>query len=392
MRILTFSTLFPNVEMPHHGIFVAERLRHLLASGIVQATVLAPVPWFPSRMKHYSRYAKFARVPAEETFENVMVYHPRYPLIPKVGMSSAPALLAAASLRAIRRTLGDCKQFDLIDAHYFYPDGVAALLVAERLGKAVVITGRGTDLNLIPKYRIPRAWIRWAIKRANGLVTVSEALKSRLIELGAPSCRITTLRNGVDLEKFRPLDRGSLRRKIGVRGNTLLSVGHLIERKGHHHVIESLRILEDCYLMIVGTGPEEAKLRRLSESLGVDDRVTFVGYLDHESLLEYYNVADCVVLCSSREGMPNVLLESIACGTPVAATAVWGTPEVVDNPAAGVLIEERSAAGVAGAIRQLFSAYPSVTATRSHAEKFSWHSTTLGQLELFRRVLEGRRA
>ncbi|WP_405234336.1 glycosyltransferase [Lentisalinibacter salinarum] len=392
MRILTFSTLFPNREMPHHGIFVAERLRHVLETGAVDAAVLAPIPWFPLTGEGFGQYGAFARVSPEESFEGCVVDHPRYPLIPKLGMSSAPLFLALASLLAIRRRFGDLEDFDLIDAHYFYPDGVAAVLLGHWLNKPVVITGRGTDLNLIPQYRIPLKWIRWASERANRMVTVSDALAHRLVELGAPADRVRTLRNGVDLERFRPLERDSLRRRLGFSGRTLLSVGLLIERKGHHHVIESLRALKDCNLVIVGTGPEEGELRRLSEQREVSDRVTFTGGLDHQTLAEYYNAADCLVLCSSREGMPNVVLESLACGTPVAGTAVWGTPEVLNAPEAGVLIHEQSAAGVVKAVRRLLSAYPDRADTRRHAEKFNWDATTAGQLDVFSQAIaEGRR-
>jgi len=188
------------------------------------------------------------------------------------------------------------------------------------------------------------------------------------------------------------MDRDSLRRSLGFSGRTLLSVGHLIERKGHHHVIESLRALKDCNLVIVGTGPEEGDLRRLSEKLGVDDRVSFAGGLDHQALVGYYNAADCLVLCSSREGMPNVVLESLACGTPVAGTAVWGTPEVLNVPAAGVLIEDRSASGIAKAVRRLWFDYPDRADTRRHAEHFNWEATTAGQLDVFAQaVAEGPR-
>ena len=167
---------------PHHGIFVENRLRNLLASGEVASLVVAPVPWFPFKHKSFGRYASFARVPCEEQRHDITVLHPRYPLPPKVGMSSAPVLMYTALRRLFAEILKARFRFDLIDAHYFYPDGVAAVLLGRNLGKPVVITARGTDLNLMPEFLVPRQLIRWAASRAAGLATVSEALRERLIE------------------------------------------------------------------------------------------------------------------------------------------------------------------------------------------------------------------
>ena len=117
--------------------------------------------------------------------------------------------------------------------------------------------------------------------------------------------------------------------------------------------------------------------------------MSFVGGLRHEDLREYYGAADALVLASSREGMANVLLESLACGTPVVATRVWGTPEVVSVPEAGMLMRERTAAGVVNAVRQLFATYPERDRTRTHARRFDWLPTTRGQIEIFRKAIAG---
>ncbi|HEX9173229.1 MAG TPA: glycosyltransferase family 4 protein, partial [Telluria sp.] len=146
MKILTFSTLFPNSEKPGHGIFVETRLRHLVASGQVEARVVAPVPWFPSAHPRFGQYARQARVPRAELRHGIAVSHPRYPVLPKIGMNVAPLLLAQAVKPAIARLLDEGFDFDLIDAHYFYPDGVAAAMLARHFNKPLVITARGSDI------------------------------------------------------------------------------------------------------------------------------------------------------------------------------------------------------------------------------------------------------
>lgn len=388
IRILTFTTLYPNAAQPNHGVFVENRLRHLVASGRVAARVLAPVPWFPSRHRAFGGYARYAEVPAMETRHDLAIVHPRYLVVPKLGMSLTPLSLFAAALPAARRLVTE-QDIDLIDAHYAYPDGVAAAMLGRTLGRPVVITARGTDVNLIPRHFLPRRMIRRAASRAAAMITVADALKAPLIKLGVPTDHITTLRNGVDLSLFRPQHRTAARNIYGFEGKTLLSVGHLIERKGHHHVIAALRRLPAFTLAIAGEGPEHGALEALAQQLGVAARVRFLGALPHDALPSVYSAADALVLASSREGWPNVLLEAMACGTPVIASNAWGNPEIVADPAAGVLMCETSADGVAKAVYRLFAMPPARVATRTYAERFSWDATTDGQLRLFDAILAG---
>ena len=389
MEILTFTTLYPNSAQPHHGVFVENRLRQLISSGQVNARVVAPVPWFPFSAPVFGRYAVYAKVVPQETRAKLTIEHPRYLVLPKFGMSAAPALLATASLPVLTR-LKEQRDFDLIDAHYFFPDGVAAIRLGRRLKKPVVITARGTDVNLIPELPGPRRMIQEAAREAAAIIAVSQALKDAIVGLGIPGERVTVLRNGVDLDLFQPNTRDETRARLGLSGPTLLSVGHLIERKGHELVIGALPSLPDYRLVIAGDGPERARLERLANTLKVENRVSFLGALPHEQLHKIYAAADALVLASSREGWPNVLLESMACGTPVVASNIWGNPEVVSRPEAGVLMGERSAAGVAEGVRRLFGALPARGATRRYAEEFSWDATSQGQLRLFNEILRRR--
>ncbi len=388
LRTLVFTTLYPNAARPAHGVFVEQRLRKLIATGEVATRVLAPVPWFPSKSPRFGEYAQFAAVPRSEVRHGILIEHPRYLLLPKIGMSSAPYFLAVRALRTIRKWQREGWDCDLIDAHYFYPDGVAATLLGRWLRKPVVITARGTDINLIPEYRLPRALIRWAARRCAGIVAVCEALRDAMAAMDIDAAKIRVLRNGVDLELFRPSDRDALRQQLGWQGRVLLSVGLLIERKGHHIAIAALTELPpDVTLVIAGEGPMGAELKALAERCGVADRVRFLGRKSQQELVPLYGAADALVLASSREGMANVLLESLACGTPVIATPAWGTPEVVRGQAAGVLTKDRTPHELALACQRLFSAYPDHRATRIYAEQFSWDATTAGQLQLFRTIL-----
>ena len=143
------------------------------------------------------------------------------------------------------------------------------------------------------------------------------------------------LRNGVDTSAFHPVDRDQARAALGLTGPTLVSVGSLIPRKGHHRTIEAMLALPEFTLLIVGVGPERAALEALIGRLGLNARVRLLGARPHAELPKVYGAADASVLASSREGWANVLLELIACGTPVVASNIPGNPEVVQEWPAG---------------------------------------------------------
>jgi glycosyltransferase involved in cell wall biosynthesis len=194
----------------------------------------------------------------------------------------------------------------------------------------------------------------------------------------------------VDLHIFHPVDRSAVRAKFGFTRSTIASVGHLIPRKGNEFIIRALLNLPQVDLAIVGAGPEHAMLVKLANELGLEDRVRFLGVIPHDALAELYSAVDCLVLASSHEGWPNVLLEAMACGTPVAATAVSGSPEIVCSRDAGLLMENRDPKTIAARVGQLLDDLPDRAATRRYAEDYDWDATTAGQLALFEDILNAK--
>ncbi|HEX2114562.1 MAG TPA: glycosyltransferase family 4 protein [Alphaproteobacteria bacterium] len=392
LRILTFSTLYPNAAQPSHGVFVENRIRHLAASGAAKIEVVAPVPVFPVVRHFMPAYAEAEKAPLQEVRHGLTVRHPRYLLMPKISMLAAPLSLYCSARPVVAQLKRDGFDFDLIDAHYFYPDGIAAVMLGRHFRRPVTITARGTDINLIPEHYWPGRMIQWAARESAGMITVCAALKDGLTALGADAAKIRVLRNGVDLQVFRPVDRNAARQRLGLTAPTLLSVGHLIPRKAHDLVIRAVAQLPGYHLLIAGLGPEEQRLRALARTSGVEDRVRFLGRVAHDQLREVYGAADLLVLASSREGWANVLLESMACGTRVAASDVWGTPEVVAAPEAGALFKERTPDAIAATVRKVMAQPEDRAATRRYAEGFSWDDTTRGQLELFRAIVAAERS
>jgi teichuronic acid biosynthesis glycosyltransferase TuaC len=387
MQLLTFSSLYPSSAQAQHGVFVENRLRHVTALDGINARVVAPVPWFPLTGAQFGQYGCYATIAGQEERFGIDVRHPRYPVIPKVGMSIAPWLMYCATKRLLSSLRDDATGFDIIDAHYFYPDGVAAAMLGRALGRPVVISARGTDINLLPDYALPRRQILWAANQASAIIAVSEALKQRMIQIGIAAEKITVLRNGVDSDVFAPMDCETVRSDLDLKGPTMVAVGNVLASKGQDIAIRSLTKLEDTTLLIVGSGADEGTFRNLASSLGVTDRVRFIGRVKQENLARYFSASDVSVLASVREGWPNVLLESMACGTPVVASNVGGVPEIITGPETGRIMQDRTPDALAEAVLSLRAALPTRQQVRAYAERFGWGETARAQAALYASVV-----
>ena len=309
-----------------------------------KVVVVAPVPWVPAWVAN-PKYARVREIPYQEQFGELTVYHPRYLLLPKISMVFHGLLMFLGSRRIVHK-LAHSENFTAIDAHYVYPDGFAAILLGRMLKLPVVASARGTDMNLFPSFRLIRPMIRWTLRRVIGGIGVCAPLRDAMVEMGLSSKHSVVIGNGVDLERFRPVEQGAARRSLGLPmdGTVLVAVGALIPRKGLHFLIPAFaKIVQQrpqSQLYIVGEGEQRRELEELAREQGVADRVHLVGGCPNENLQNWYSAADLSCLVSSREGWPNVLLESLACGTPVVATRVWGVQEVIVSPTLGVLVEQ----------------------------------------------------
>jgi len=391
IKILLFSTLFPHSGEPTLGIFVANRLSQLLEYQNVEATVVAPVPWFPFTGKVWGSYGRAAAAKSTEVRGRVKVYHPRYLVVPKVGMLLTPLFLYWSAKRCISRLKASDGDFDIIDAHYLYPDGVAAARLAKWLAKPFVMTARGSDVTQIAQMRRPGRMIVQAAEAAAALITVSNNLRHDLIEMGVKPEKITTLRNGVDLDRFQETNRQELRDKYGT-AKVMLFAGWLIPRKRLDIVLGVAAKLDDVTTIIVGDGPMRNELEAKVHHEGLSEKVIFCGQVSPEDMPRYYSAADVLLLPSDREGWANVLLESMACGTPVVTRAVGGAPDLITQPVAGRVVDSEDTDDIAAAVSEVLMADYKREHVRSFAEGFDWRETSAGQAEIFSEALIKHRA
>jgi glycosyltransferase involved in cell wall biosynthesis len=281
----------------------------------------------------------------------------------------------AAALLPLLREIRVRFPFDVIDAEFFWPDGPAAMRLAAALGVPFSIKARGSDIHHWRHQPGVAEQIVAAGRAADGLLAVSGALRDEMAELGIPAEKIRVHHTGIDLDRFRPVDRAAAKAALGVDGPLLVTVGGLLERKGQAIAIAALADLPGATLLLVGGGPERQALERQARRLGVEARVRFLGARPHADLPGLLAAADVAVQPSDYEGIANAWVEALACGTPVVTCDVGGARDAVDRPEAGRLVA-RNPAAMADAIRELLADPPAQAAARAAAERFSWEKNS----------------
>ncbi|HEX3903422.1 MAG TPA: glycosyltransferase family 4 protein [Polyangia bacterium] len=350
LRVLVVTELFPNAVMPTFSIF--NKLQCAALSQLCEVDVRATIPWFPGarRFKKWSPAGKFADVPAEEQIEGMHVRHPRFLFVPKIGRPLSPALYAASLWPSVRKLRG---KIDVVLGCWAFPDGLASILLARRLGVACAVKVHGSDLNVLPQQRSLKMLLRWGLPRVDRLIAVSRPLGQRAIELGVPPARIDIVANGIDRAVFHPRDRGEARARLQLPGGRLvIYVGRLEAAKGVVDLAEAFRRLApgqaNLRVAFIGDGAARPRCEELAAAF--PGRVFLTGALPMPAVADWIAASDILTLPSWNEGTPNVLLEALASGRRVVATNVGGIPDVVSSPRLGELVPARDVAALAEAL------------------------------------------
>ena len=392
-RVLSLATLYPNASAPRFGTFVARSLEALAARGDWQVTVINPIGVPPVR---FGRYRALAEAATGGIERRVNVHRPIFPLIPRYGAALNARLIVREVLPLARR-LHAQEPFDLVDGQFFYPDGPAAARIAKALGLPLAIKARGADISYWGTRGYALKQMREAADQAAALLAVSEALANDMAALGLPRDKIRVHYTGLDRDLFHPLDRFECRCRAAAHfafelppGAPLLAtVGALIPRKGHELVVRALAQVDGGHLMLVGKGEDEGKLRALAASLGLAERVHFLGSLDHTLLPVVLSAADAMVLPSVSEGLANAWVEALACGCPLVISDAGGAAELMTRPEAGRIVE-RDPAAIAGAVKALLADSPERDAVAGTVEQFSWPAHAERLSEIYGAILQPR--
>lgn len=393
-RLIVYSSLFPSAAAPTAGTFIRERMFRV--GKRIPIVVVAPQAWSPfDAIIRWFRPSFRPVAAAHETMDGIHVHRPRWLSLPGVGKRFdgwLMALCTQACVRRIQREFGAT----VIDAHFLYPDGWAATRIAHRLGLASTITVRGSkDEWLIGSSREPM--LREAMRSATKLFAVSEALARNVVHaLGVDPSKVEIVGNGVDFERFSPVDRARARERLGIPADAkvLIGVGNLVPSKGFQRVIPLLRRLRERHpglvYLVVGGGASQGDLRASLEAqareCGVADAVRFCGRQPHSELRWFYGAADVFVLATEFEGWANVLLEAMACGLPVVTTRVGGNPEVVRVPTTGELVDWWDPDAFAGAIDRALSREWDRESIVAYARANGWDERVERLVDEFRRL------
>ncbi len=355
MKILSLSSVFPNPAEPGLGLFVRSRLLHMATSEKIK--VIAPIPLVdytnPGGKPFRSRTFPIVRQDGP-----IEVFHPRW-LFPPNG---TPLNVACQFFRLLPlvRQIRRAFPFDLIDAHFGYPEGATAGLLAAAFHVPYTVTLRGSE-TMFAEYRYRRKALRWAMHRAGHVIAVSEDLRAFAIQEGVAPERASTVPNGIDATVFhlQDLKQMRLRHDLPIERKLILSAGELIEAKGHHLVIQAVKSLlergHNVELLIVGStargGPRfEDRLHQCVSACGLADRVRFIGWVDRNGLAELLSAVDLFCLASFTEGWPNVVNEALACGVPVVASHVGGVRAMLPSEQFGLTVPPKDVGALTNAL------------------------------------------
>jgi glycosyltransferase involved in cell wall biosynthesis len=373
MRVLFFGTIFPRPWNATKGIYCFQNCRAIEELGH-EVRVVSPRSFL-------ERSGPDRSIPGLRELE---VEYPRYFYPPGILQHETDRFMALSSWRTMRRTMREFRP-DAILSYWVHPDGAVAAHFARQAGIPSAVIVGGSDVLVLARDEGPRkqAVIR-SLHMITAVVCVGRHLADAVVALGIPRSKVHVVYQGVDEKLFAPGSKAEARKKLGVRDDdtkVLVQVGNLVPVKGVDVLLDAVHDLvrrgRKVQLQLVGDGEGRATYEEQARRLGLGDAVRFVGKVSQHQLADWYRAADLTVLASRSEGVPNVLRESLACGTPFVATRVGGTDEIAEGTTCP-LVPAEDAGALAEAIAAALDAPPRIGSERM----LSWRESTQQILDL----------
>lgn len=352
MRLVFLTNVFPNPFEPTKGTFNLEMVRALQEDHSIE--VLSPVSWL-DELRASAAEPPF--LPGRRAWmDGVEACYPRFYYTPKILRSCYGWFMWQSVSGRLLRSVRTNPPHAIL-TYWAHPDGYVALRAARCIGKPCVIMVGGSDVLLLTSRPSRRRCILEVLANADAVIAVSRDIKSKLVTFGIDPAKVHVVYRGVDTKRFAPGDRQEARRRLGLPQErpVLLWVGRMVPVKRLDVLLDACEILRarrsDIRVALVGAGPLEKSLKTQCTGRSLEDIVTFAGSAAHSDLPDWYQAADLLVLPSQSEGVPNVLLESMACGTPFVASRVGGIPEIA-TPGLDRLVEAADPRALADGVQE----------------------------------------
>ena len=330
-RILLLTNVFPSPWLPTKGTFNFELARSVARRHTLR--VINPISWF-DEWQAGRKAAQRLDGQRSEIREAVHVAYPRFYYPPKILHPHYDRFLDGSLPRKLRREIA-AFQPEAVVGYWTHPDGTVAVRWARALGAAAWVMVGGSDVLLLAEEPRRAAKLRATLMEADGVFVLSNDLRTHLLDWGVPPSRVHVFRRGIDRHRFSPADPRVVRERLGLSSSlpVLVWAGRMVPVKGLEVLLAAAGKLvergEKFQLHLIGDGPVRGTIERDIAERGLSDHVHLIGSVAHDQLADWYRAADWTVLSSHSEGIPNVLLESHACGTPFVATDVGGVSEIV---------------------------------------------------------------
>ena len=402
MRILAISHLFPNLKEKRYGIFVARQLSEIRRLG-AEITVIVPRVWCPGLLRHFDRWKNQDHKCPLCRFEGIETISVPYLRLPGNFYNRWSGLAAFRAMKSKALELHKSRKFDVIYATDIFPDGDAAVRLAQHLKLPAACLSIGVDVNITAHSSriIYRHFVRTA-KALDGTLACGQSVADRIkaVTGKSPLCIYGVL----DLEEFSPAtDKSPARKELDLPLDKTIALyaGYLTKRKGVYELLKAIyRVQQQCpdiLLVICGAGPEETALRRVIREKGIEDMVRMAGEVEPERMNKWMQASDLFVLASHTEGMPNVVTEAMACGLPVVATAVGGLPGAIGDCDGAILVPPENVDDLKEAIVKVINdnqlrASMRIAARNRAEEQFGGRRNARLILDYLRKIVEEKKA
>jgi len=361
IRILVLSHMYPKITDPVNGVFIHEQIKTLSKMGH-QIKVISPIPLTPRILQTNPRRRAYRQTPLFDLLDGIPVYYPRYLRLPGQWFHGPSCYTMYLGIyNAVKKMIRDFKP-NILHTHTATPDGYVGLILRNNIHLPFICSLRGSDINIYPYQDLLTLRLtKKVISYANQLITVSNALKIEAEKIAIPKREIQVIYNGCNIKKFtlNIESRITIRKQLNIPADhiILIFIGHLIIEKGIRELIESFIALslknQNLHLIIIGDGPEKYFLAQRIFQAKLQKKCHLIGQQLHDKIPDLLNASDILILPTYNEGLPNVIMEAMACSLPVITTRVGGIPEIVKNGKTGILINKKDALSLRGSILKL---------------------------------------